>query len=266
MEFFLNEFPWIQRIQRIMTKSQSGMVTKWITQLATNTLPVLVIQSAFSLLQLGGYLLSITTLNRYQPRDSSRKIFFTITSSNTSIVSYGMSLVTILFLDLIMVHWIHWIQRNPFRKNSNVLRFFVEDDLHEVAKGREAYQSSTSMLPILFNQFASHCYIYLQSKSLTISLIIIFEQSKRLRRIMHWGSRPGRAVPTLAVIYQFIWVFPKWLSVNSANSVNYDQIQGQYGYQRHSILDNRYITCCSGKREFSITIYRLVTVQSGEWQ
>ena len=121
MEFFLNEFPWIQRIQRIMTKSQSGMVTKGITQLATNTLPVLVIQSSFSLLQLGGYLLSITTLNRYQPRDSSRKIFLPTTSSNTSIVSYVMSLVTILFLDLIKVHWIRWIQRNTFRKNSNMI-------------------------------------------------------------------------------------------------------------------------------------------------
>ena len=120
MEFFLNEFPWIQRIQRIMTKSQSGMVTKEITLLTTNTLSVLVIQSAFSLLQLDGYLLLITTSNRYQPRDSSRKIVLTTTLSNTSIVSYGMSLVTILFLDLIMVHWIRWIQRNPFRKNLNV--------------------------------------------------------------------------------------------------------------------------------------------------
>ena len=34
-----------------MTRSQSGMVTEGITQLATNTLPVLAIQSAFSLLQ-----------------------------------------------------------------------------------------------------------------------------------------------------------------------------------------------------------------------
>ena len=33
------------------------------------------------------------------------------------------------------------------------------------------------------------------------------------------------------------WVFPYWLS---ANSVNHDQIQEQYGYQRHSISDNRY--------------------------
>ena len=32
-----------------------------------------------------------------------------------------MSLVTILFLDLIMVHWIRWIQRKPFRKNSIVI-------------------------------------------------------------------------------------------------------------------------------------------------
>ena len=59
-----------------MTKSHSGMVTKGITQLATNTLTVLVIQSTFSLLQLGGYLLLITTLNRYQPRDSSKKFFY----------------------------------------------------------------------------------------------------------------------------------------------------------------------------------------------
>ena len=31
MEFFLNDFPWIQRIQWIMTKSKSGTVTKGIT-------------------------------------------------------------------------------------------------------------------------------------------------------------------------------------------------------------------------------------------
>ena len=42
-----------------------------ITHLATDTLPVLVIQSVFSLLPLGRYL---TTLNRYQPTDSSEKL------------------------------------------------------------------------------------------------------------------------------------------------------------------------------------------------
>ena len=54
-----------------MTKSKNGMVTRGITQLAANTLPVLVIQSAFSLLPLGWYLLPLTTLNRYYPTDSS---------------------------------------------------------------------------------------------------------------------------------------------------------------------------------------------------
>ena len=57
------------------------------------------------------------------------------------------------------------------------------------------------------------------------------------------------------------WVFPKWLSLNSANSVNHDKIQEQYGCQRHSISVNRYISRCSGKKEFSSTIY-LVRVVS----
>ena len=119
IEFFLNEFPWIQWIQWIVTKSKRGMATTGITQLAPNTLPVLVSWGTFSLLYLDGYLLSITSLNRYQPRDSSGKFFFATTSSNISIVSYRMSLVPTLFLDLIMVHWIHWIPTKIFRKNSN---------------------------------------------------------------------------------------------------------------------------------------------------
>ena len=59
-----------------MTKSKSGMVTKGVTHLATNTLPVPVIQSVFSLLPLGGYLLPLTTLNRYQPTQIVVKISF----------------------------------------------------------------------------------------------------------------------------------------------------------------------------------------------
>ena len=53
IEFFLNDFTWIWRIQWTMTKSKSDMVAKGITHLVTNTLPVLVISSAFSLLLLG---------------------------------------------------------------------------------------------------------------------------------------------------------------------------------------------------------------------
>ena len=51
------------------------MVTKVITHLLTDTLTVLVIQSVFSLLPLGTYLLSVTTQNRYQSTGSSVKFF-----------------------------------------------------------------------------------------------------------------------------------------------------------------------------------------------
>ena len=117
IEFSLNDFPWIQRIQWIMTKSKSSMVTRGITHLATDTLPMVVIQSIFSLLPLGRYLL-LLTLNRYQPTNSSGKLLFTTISRNVSIVRYRISLVTILLLDLVMIHWIRWIRRKSFRENS----------------------------------------------------------------------------------------------------------------------------------------------------
>ena len=52
-----------------MKKSKSDIVTRDIIHLVTTTLPVLVIQSVFSLLTLGRYLLPLTALNRYQPTD-----------------------------------------------------------------------------------------------------------------------------------------------------------------------------------------------------
>ena len=117
-EFSLNDFPWIQWI---MTKSKSSMVTRDITYLATDTLPVLVIQSAFSLPPLGRYQLPLTTLHRYQPADSSGKLLFTTISRNVPI---RISLVTILLLDLDMIHWIRWIQRKSFRENSTRIIWF----------------------------------------------------------------------------------------------------------------------------------------------
>ena len=79
---------------------------------------MLVIQSIFSLVPLGRCLLLLTTVNRYPSKDSSGKFFFTTTSRtsrNVSIVRYRMSLVTILPLDFVMIHW---IQRKSFRENS----------------------------------------------------------------------------------------------------------------------------------------------------
>ena len=75
-------------IQWIMTISNSSMVTIDILYLATDIFPVLVIQSEFSLLPLGRYLLPVTTQNRYQSTGSSQKLLFTTTSRNVSIVKY----------------------------------------------------------------------------------------------------------------------------------------------------------------------------------
>ena len=136
-EFSLNDFPWIQRIQWIMTKSKSSMVTRDITHLPIDTLPVLVIQHVFSLLPLGRYLLLLTTLNRYQPAGSSGKLLFTTISRNVSICRYRISLVTILLLDLVMIHWIRWIQRKSFRENSNA---FYLDQVTFLRLGSAAIQ------------------------------------------------------------------------------------------------------------------------------
>ena len=128
IEFSLNDFPWIQWIQSIMTKSKTSMVTRDTTQPATDTLPGLVIKSVYSLLLLGRYLLPLTTLNRYQPTDSSGKLLFTTVLRNISVVRYRISLVTILLLDLVMIHWIRWIQRKSFRENSNNISAGNNDD------------------------------------------------------------------------------------------------------------------------------------------
>ena len=87
-----------------MTKSESGMVTEVITHLLTDTLPVLVIKSVFSLLPPGRYLLPLTNCNRYQSTGSSGKFFFTTTSRNVTIVRCRMSAVAILVLDFVMIH------------------------------------------------------------------------------------------------------------------------------------------------------------------
>ena len=58
-----------------MTKSKNSIVTKVITHLLTDTLPVLAIKSAFLLLPLGQYLLPVTTQKRYQSTGSSGNSF-----------------------------------------------------------------------------------------------------------------------------------------------------------------------------------------------
>ena len=48
-------------------------------------------------------------------------------------------------------------------------------------------------------------------------------------------------------------VFPKWISLNSGNSVNHDKIQKWYGYQRYYPSCNRYITSTSNIKCIFIT-------------
>ena len=92
------------------------MVTRGITQLTTDTLPFTVIESAFPLLPLVRYPLWLTTVNRYHPRDSNGNIF-----RNVSVVRHGVSLVTILPLDLVLN------SVKFFRGNSNVYRSDRDD-------------------------------------------------------------------------------------------------------------------------------------------
>ena len=47
---------------------ENAMVTRCITYLETNTLPILVIQKEFALLYLDRYPLPVTSRNRYLPR------------------------------------------------------------------------------------------------------------------------------------------------------------------------------------------------------
>ena len=117
LEFFPNEFHWIQSIQWIITKSKNCMVTRGITHLATNTSPVVLTQSTFPLLPLARYLLPVKTLKIYHARCSNGNFYFTTTSRIISIVRYRVPLVTMLLLShLVSIRWVQW---KSFRENSN---------------------------------------------------------------------------------------------------------------------------------------------------
>ena len=101
------------------------LFSKWISLNSVNLtrsdiLPGEVPKSVFLLIPLVRYLFPLTTCNRYQPRDSNGNFFFTTTSRNISIVRYGMSLVAIVLLVFVSIHWIRWIQLKSFRENSIV--------------------------------------------------------------------------------------------------------------------------------------------------
>ena len=70
--------------------------------------------------------------------------------------------------------------------------------------------------------------------------------------------KTGVWLPSLSCIcaqfdFKYIWVFPKWLSLSSLNSVNLEKKQKGYGYQRYTISNNRYIPISSSKNSISPT-------------
>ena len=114
---------WVNSVNH--DKIQNDMVTRGITHLETNKLPV--VDYKVYLHYHLWVLMPFTTLNRYWPTDSSGKSFCHYT--NVSIARYRVSLVTILLLNFVLIHWIHlgktrqWIPWRSFRENSNV-KFF----------------------------------------------------------------------------------------------------------------------------------------------
>ena len=96
LEFFLNDFLWIQRIQWIMTKSKGGMVTKDILYLAIDTLLDVVVKKKFSLLTVIWYLFRVLIGNRYLPRGINENILCITSTGNVSVARWVIPLVTIL--------------------------------------------------------------------------------------------------------------------------------------------------------------------------
>ena len=87
-----------------MTKSKNSIVTTSTTYLGIVAFPVIVIESMFSLLPLGRYLLPITTLNIYLSSNSSKKFSFTTASENITITRHRVFLVTIPSLCFVIIH------------------------------------------------------------------------------------------------------------------------------------------------------------------
>ena len=88
-----------------MTKSKNSIVTTSTTYLDIVIFPVIAVESIFSLLPLGRYLLPLNTLNRYLPRHtcSSKNVIFTTSSENITITRHGVFLATIPILCFVMI-------------------------------------------------------------------------------------------------------------------------------------------------------------------
>ena len=94
------------------------MITGYILYLKIDTFLDVVVKNDFPLLSVGWYLFRVVTGNRYLPRGSNKNTIYITSTSNVSVARWVIPLVNIPLLDLVMIHWIRWIQGKSFRKNS----------------------------------------------------------------------------------------------------------------------------------------------------
>ena len=80
------------------------MVTRDILYLIINTFLDIVLKSNFPLLSVGWYLFRVVSGNRYLPRDSNENTLCITNTGNVSVARWVIPLVTILLLDLVMIH------------------------------------------------------------------------------------------------------------------------------------------------------------------
>ena len=80
------------------------MVTKDILYLTIDTFLDIVVKSNFPLLSAGWYLFRVVSGNRYLPRESNENILCITSTGNVSVGRWVIPLVTILLLDLVMIH------------------------------------------------------------------------------------------------------------------------------------------------------------------
>ena len=80
------------------------MVTKDILHLTIVTLLDIVVRKNFPLLSVDWYLFRVVSGNRYLPRGSNDNALYITTTGNISISRWLIPLVTIPFLNFVMIH------------------------------------------------------------------------------------------------------------------------------------------------------------------
>ena len=85
-------------------KFKSSMVTRDILYLTVDTFLDIVVKSNLPLLSVGCYLFRVVSSNRYIPKGSNENTLCITSTDNVSVARWVIPVVTILLLDLIMIH------------------------------------------------------------------------------------------------------------------------------------------------------------------